>query len=277
MLRSAGLVIPTNRRWVALTHLYPKARWGLFFVQMIFVELRSKLRGLAFIGPALIWAKKLLTTIGVIERFRSTSDYWENRYRRQGNSGAGSYGRLARFKAETLNTLIAQNRLNTAIEFGCGDGNQLSLVNYRCYVGLDVSKHAIARCSHAFDQDDTKSFLLYDSLAFFDGSRVLHADLTLSLDVIYHLVEDQVFQSYMYHLFAAADRFVVIYSSNEESPPTAKHVRHRKFTDWVDDHLYEWKLAQTIPNKYPFDPENSDSTSLAQFFVYTKKGSDAPP
>ena len=35
--------------------------------------------------------------------FRNSTDYWERRYRKGGNSGAGSYNRLARFKAGFLN------------------------------------------------------------------------------------------------------------------------------------------------------------------------------
>jgi hypothetical protein len=55
-------------------------------------------------------------------------------------------------------------------------------------------------------------------------------DLELSLDVIYHLVEDEVFDAYMRSLFAHAGRFVVIYSSNKVGarrcaacPPSSLH------------------------------------------------------
>ena len=46
------------------------------------------------------------------------------------------------------------------------------------------------------------------------------ADLTLSLDVIYHLVEDDVFVSAMRALFDKAARFVVIYASNQDADVT---------------------------------------------------------
>ena len=57
----------------------------------------------------------------------NTLSYWENRYKNNGNSGAGSYGRLAEFKADVINNFIAENKITSVIEFGCGDGNQLSL------------------------------------------------------------------------------------------------------------------------------------------------------
>lgn len=42
------------------------------------------------------------------------------------------------------------------------------------------------------------------------------ADLSLSLDVIYHLVEDEVFETYINTLFKSARRYVIIYSSNSD-------------------------------------------------------------
>lgn len=42
------------------------------------------------------------------------------------------------------------------------------------------------------------------------------ADLTLSLDVIYHLIEDNVFFTYMDRLFDSSTKFVIIYSLNTD-------------------------------------------------------------
>ena len=61
------------------------------------------------------------------------------------------------------------------------------------------------------------------------------ADLAISVDVIYHLTADAVFESYMTHLFAAAAWFVVIYSTDKEISGTAPHVRHREFSWWADE------------------------------------------
>lgn len=62
--------------------------------------------------------------------FRTSGDYWEQRYRQAGNSGAGSYGRLAEFKAEVLNEFVARHSIGSVVEFGSGDGNQLTLAKY---------------------------------------------------------------------------------------------------------------------------------------------------
>ncbi len=73
------------------------------------------------------------------------------------------------------------------IEYGCGDGNQLILADYPQYIGFDVSPDAVALCKKIFSADLTKAFHLMDEY------NHQTADLTLSLDVIYHLVEDECF------------------------------------------------------------------------------------
>lgn len=41
------------------------------------------------------------------DKFNS-KNYWENRYKSGGNSGAGSYSNLAEFKAEIINEFVAK-------------------------------------------------------------------------------------------------------------------------------------------------------------------------
>ena len=52
--------------------------------------------------------------------FLSSTDYWIKRYESGGNSGSGSYGVLAQYKAEIINQFVIRNKLSTVIEFGCG-------------------------------------------------------------------------------------------------------------------------------------------------------------
>jgi cyclopropane fatty-acyl-phospholipid synthase-like methyltransferase len=176
--------------------------------------------------------------------FRGSARYWEQNYARGGDSGPGSYGALAEAKAEYLNGFVRENGVTSVIEFGCGDGHQASLADYPSYIGLDVSRSAIELCKRRFADDPRKSFFLYDGACFLDRAGLFTADLAISLDVIYHLTEDQVFEDYLVHLFAAARRHVVVYASNDELAGTAPHVRHRQFTRWVDDHCLGWRLQQ---------------------------------
>lgn len=218
---------------------------------------------LAPLGDA---ALSLLTRL----RFRGSGDYWESRYAAGSSSGAGSYGRLADFKAEVLNAFVARHQVASVIEFGCGDGNQLTLARYPSYIGLDVARSAIQLCLARFREDHTKSFFVYDPDGFADNHGLFQADLALSLDVLYHLVEDAVYERYMRTLFAAGGRFVIIYSSNFEAPARhAAHVRHRRFTDWIERHRPEWRLIEHLPNRYPAQP-GQDGGSFADFYLFQK-------
>ena len=179
--------------------------------------------------------------------FAGSADFWNRRYALGGTSGGGSYGSLGEAKAAFLNAFVRDRGLRSVVEFGCGDGHQLALADYRNYIGLDVSSSAIRLCKARFADDHTKSFFLYDGECFVDRTGLFGADLAISLDVVYHLVEDPVFDAYMGHLFGAGGRYVVIYATNSEIPGTAPHVRHRIFTSWVEENCPEWRLMSDNP------------------------------
>src|SRR5690348_1738389 len=187
-------------------------------------------------------------------KFSSSSDYWEKRYAANGNSGTGSSGNLAIYKAGVINNFIAENNIQSVIEFGCGDGHQLKLLKIPGYTGLDVSATALKRCGELFKEDCTKKFLLYDS-----SVSTLQAEVSLSIDVIYHLLEDDVYGKYMQDLFSSAKKFVVIYSWNEEVPKFG-HLRYRKFTTWIDEHIQNWRLQRIIKSDQPIP--------ACDFFIY---------
>lgn len=152
------------------------------------------------------------------------------------------------------------------MEWGCGDGHQLSLAKYPQYVGYDVSKQAISTCQEKYSKDKTKKFMWCGNEDF---SIDIKADLTMSLDVIYHLIEDDTYHIYMKRLFSSSKKYVCIYSCNFEKS-YANHIKCRKFTDYVKNNYKEWILMEYIPNKYPFEQENPDNTSWSDFFFYKK-------
>lgn len=196
----------------------------------------------------------------------SSRDYWVRRYKTGGNSGPGSYGPLAEFKAETLNKFVLEKRITSVIEFGCGDGNQLALARYPAYKGYDISHDVIIQCNERFAGDASKQFF---ELSEFKQSK---AELTISLDVIFHLTEDNVFDTYMRRLFDTASRFVAIYSSNQvdQIQPIAPHVRHRNFSRWIDENRPYWQLTKRIANPFPYDGD-STTTSFSDFYFYELK------
>lgn len=205
-------------------------------------------------------------TSGKSEAFCS-KEYWEKRYAEGGNSGSGSYNRLAEFKAEVMNEFVKENNIFSVIEWGCGDGNQLSLMRYPQYLGLDVSKTTIEKCSTCFEGDASKEFCVIDDLLRIDRQF----DLSISLDVIFHLVEDNVYESYMSNLFSCSSRYVCIYARDENSRPGPKHMRFWKFSDYILKNMPEWELFRHIPNLYPYDLNDVDNTSPSDFYFYRKR------
>lgn len=197
--------------------------------------------------------------------FSDSNNYWKKRYERGGNSGPGSYEKLAAFKASVVNEAIAEHHIHSAIEFGCGDGNQLTLMNYPVYTGFDISPDAISSCQRLFPDSSTRTFRLMTAYA---GET---ADLTLSLDVIFHLVEDEVFHSYMHLLFAASTRLVIIYSSNTENQARfqSRHVKHREFTVWIKTHAPNWQQTRFIQNAHPYNGVEGDG-SFSDFYFFER-------
>ena len=200
--------------------------------------------------------------------------YWQQRYAEGGTSGAGSYGRLSSFKADVLNAFVKDNAIESVIEFGCGDGNQLSLYEFPRYTGLDVSPHSVAQCEERFADDPSKTFHVSDPELLRTDPAAFRADLALSIDVLFHLTEDAVFDRYMRDLFSAGTKFVIVYSSNTDHNRwfQAKHVKHRKFTDWVEANAPDWTLQEVVKNKYPLQ-KNNKIESPADFFIYRKVSS----
>ena len=193
--------------------------------------------------------------------------YWEERYSAGRGSGAGSHGRLAKFKALFVNNFYKNHSIQTHIDFGMDDGHQLSLFKPTSYIGVDVSRTLLKTLDNKFSGKRKYKFIHIDELQGID-----RCDLASSLDVIYQLVDDTEYQIYMRRLFLYARRFVVIYSSNMDQGLPSQRIRHRRFTDFVMEHRPDWTLVQHLPNPYPHDPANPRQTSFADFFVFAAPG-----
>lgn len=199
--------------------------------------------------------------------FKSSS-YWENRYKTGGNSGSGSYKKLAEFKAEVINNLVSSSQSVKVVEFGCGDGNQLSQLLLKKYIGLDVSPTIIQSCKKRFINDSSKSFFLYDTLCFVDNSSIFSCDCSMSIDVLFHLVEQEIYETYLEHLFTSASKMVIIYAADMDIEQRTKHEKYRKFTKDIEKKFPNWMLKEVIKNKYPAKNYEDEQGSLADFFIY---------
>ncbi|MBK8965583.1 MAG: class I SAM-dependent methyltransferase [Saprospiraceae bacterium] len=193
-------------------------------------------------------------------RYPGSIRYWERRYARGGHSGAGSSGRLAAYKADWLNRFVQENAVQTILEFGCGDGRQVQRATYPDYLGLDVAPSAIQRCRDLFAADPNKRFLVYDPCRFDPAG--LKAELGLSIEVLFHLTEDDLYHRYLEHLFGAATRWVVIFAPDEPDQTGGQfpHLRPRRFTRDVPA---GWRLQRRDTNPHR-------DISMSDFFVFEK-------
>lgn len=193
-------------------------------------------------------------------RYPGSRLYWEQRYARGGNSGAGSSGLLAAYKAAVVNRFVETQGITSILELGCGDGTQLRLAQYPDYLGLDISPSAVAHCQAVFAEDSRKKFAVYEPDQFKPGD--FQADMALSMEVIFHLTEEKIYHLYLQHLFACARRWVVIFSSNADDSAQSSfpHFKQRRF---LPDIPPGWTLQQQLANPHA-------AISVSEFFIFEK-------
>lgn len=165
-----------------------------------------------------------------------------------------------------LNDFVNEKEIFSIIEWGCGDGNQLMLAVYPKYLGLDVSPMAVKMCEEKFKNNENYQFMLTKQYL---GER---CDLAISLDVIYHLIEDDVFHDYMDNLFSSSRRFIIIYAYNFVRHYDAPHEVGREFMVWVKENASQWTLIEKIENEFPYDPNDSSNTSQSDFYIFEATG-----
>jgi len=134
--------------------------------------------------------------------------------------------------------------------------------------GKSATPTAVACCRQKFNDDSRKRFAIYDAQWDLDPALGIRAEMSISLDVIFHLVEGTVFVQYLRNLFSAVERLVLIYSTNQDSSPmsTLPHVRHRPFSRQVVESFPAWTLLEQVPSRYPLAHYKDGSD--AEFFLY---------
>jgi SAM-dependent methyltransferase len=175
--------------------------------------------------------KKLCNLVSY-KKERDYIQYWDSRYKQGRNSGKGSRGDLARYKADYINNFIREKKIGSIIEFGCGDGYQLKLSKYPKYLGLDVAKSSVEYCSKYFYKDNLKSFMLYEP-SYFSNKGYLHADLVLCLDVLYHIINKKDFEKTISDIFDCADKYVIIYTNLKSNNSNATHIIFRDTLNYL--------------------------------------------
>lgn len=178
------------------------------------------------------------------------AQYWERRYAKGRNSGRGSVGENAKFKAQEVNKVITSNQIRSVIDWGCGDGTVSAYITPQVqkYIGIDVSPTIIKRLRQEYPKHE---FYLHDAL----GAK---CDLALSLDVLFHLIDDKGYYTYLDNLFGSAERLVLIHSTDRDEYGNS-HVRHRSVATDIESHQPSWVLTKRW-----------EGINTCQFFLYKK-------
>jgi SAM-dependent methyltransferase len=195
------------------------------------------------------------TTKKAPQRAFDIAAYWQKRYVDGRDSGEGSRGDKAVEKASRVNEVVWGLHIETMIDWGCGDGQVLRHITEQVhYTGVDISPTVVGKTAQL---NPNRSFIL-DKLGTMTTAW-LRADLSLSMDVLFHLVNDDDYHKYLNRLFKAARKAVLIYSTNSDEGRTARHVFRRHWTPDVARMFPDWHIAASHPS-----PEE------AGFYLYLK-------
>jgi len=154
-----------------------------------------------------------------------SNTYWETRYKNNSNSGHGSYGEFQKFKTEYINNVIKTYNIKTINELGTGDGNMLSTyTGFDLYTGFDVSDTILNKLKNKFKDNN--------SIKFVSNPNIMEpADLTMSIDVSYHIINNNLFYEHLDLLYNKSLKYILIYSSNSNEKYGNYHILHRKVFD----------------------------------------------
>lgn len=183
------------------------------------------------------------------KRYDNSQGYWKRRYFYGGNSGKGSYGDEAIYKAKILNEFVREYKIKSLVEFGCGDGNNALLYRVKKYYGFDISADAINSCKKLFASNVDFEFFEIDGqlekgIDIVKKNTNSYNNLCISFDVIFHLVEDIYYNEYLDNLDKVQSKFLLVYSSNFNQKTNQPHVLHRNYS--VDLENRNWKIIQKL-------------------------------
>ena len=169
--------------------------------------------------------------------------YWQKRYASGRTSGAGSYGAHAEYKSSVINEIVEREGIQSVLEFGCGDGNQLTYYRFPRYVGLDVTQEAVDMCSAKFMDDSTKSFQ-----HFTPGEHLTLGsfDMTMAIEVLMHVTRDEDYFLTLQALLDNSLRWVLLLDPLWPLLKYEKgsHEKHRKLLKFLQE-LEEFAIVET--------------------------------
>lgn len=170
--------------------------------------------------------------------------YWQDRYKNKWNSGAGSYGANAQFKADFINKYVEEHKIFNVLEVWCGDWNNLWLYKIENYVWWDVSQKAIDICKKKYNHDDSKWFVLMDEKSMKNPEEIW-VDLVICLDVLFHVFPKKEWEKTINFCFNAGKRvllYTFLYPTGH-----AEHINDYRITPYLDTKGIKYKIYKDVP------------------------------
>jgi len=173
-----------------------------------------------------------------------SEQYWERRYKSGGNSGGGSYGNGLVNKVELITDLMEKYDIKSIADVGCGDCTIVpKLPHLESYVGYDISSTIIDR----HNSKNTNPSYKYKLISELES---LGLDLSLSLEVIFHQVNDEEYIEYMDNLVKTDSFYILILTMNDSILDThhvkAAHIKYRDVVNKMSQYP-NYELIGTFP------------------------------
>jgi len=145
-------------------------------------------------------------------------DWWEGRWMvSQGGDGEQTYGQPADLYWGIVDTLVAERRIRTILDVGCGACNQWRTnslpVPDRDFTGIEISARAIV---HAERKHRDASFICGDITQADLWEAAPSADLVVCTEVLNH-IEPEHYKPLVARIFCTAEKAVILRMWQKES------------------------------------------------------------
>jgi len=137
-----------------------------------------------------------------LDRAKSV-EYWEKRYREGGKSGRGSVGASREWKWSIIRKHVTL--VDDVVDVGCGDLSFWEGRTCERYFGVDISPYIIKR--NAEKRPDW-AFIAWPA----ERRLPLRGRVVLCLDVLFHILDDEVATKIMDNLCEYSSEWVVIHA-----------------------------------------------------------------
>jgi hypothetical protein len=188
-------------------------------------------------------------------------DIWK---KRANFSGTGSRGSLAEFKANYVNTFIKRYQIQSVLDFGCGDLYNSCMIEVEDYLGIDIVDHKHPK------KIMSKNFKTIVSK--FDEFESEHSfDLCLCMDVLYHLLEDEIIylEKTISNIIKYSKKYIIIYAQDSYDL-TLDYRGHLFNSPWRQ--ILEKEDVMLIEEQ-----SECQAGSSARFFIYEKTQGENKP